>query len=142
MEDKNIYGSPYLGCLVGAAYQKMTSELEIALKRENLSITAAEYMILRALYSHDQLQQCEICEMVGKDKASISRSVSVLKKKGLVKTEIVSYKCIRVSTTDKAKEIEPLIMKVAYERHQALLSLASEKDIYVFTKILKSIIEE
>ena len=142
MEDKNTYGTPYLGCLVGAAYQKLTSELEIALKRECLSITAGEYMILRALYSHDQLQQCEICEMVGKDKASICRSVSALKKKGLVKKETVSHKCIRVSTTDKAKEIKPQIMKVASERHKALLSLASEKDIYTFAKILKSIIEE
>ena len=92
MEDKSTYRSPYLGCLVGAAYQKMTSELEIALKRERLSITVGEYMILRALYSHNQLQQCEICQMVGKDKASICRSVSALKKKGLVKTETVSHK--------------------------------------------------
>ncbi len=139
MEDKMTYGMPYVGCLVGAAFQKMVSQLDAALKREGLEITAGEYMILRGLYSQDGLQQCEICDMVGKDKASICRSVSALNKKGLIRTEPVSHKCIRVWLTDKAQEIKPLIMKIADERHQALRALASEAEIEVFTKILKSI---
>ncbi len=140
MEDKKTYDIPYVGCLVGAAFQKMTSQLEILLKKEGLTITAAEYMILRALYSKDGLQQCEICDMVGKDKASICRSVSALNKKGLIRTETISHKCIRVWLTDKANEVKPIIMKVAEDRHKALLSLAPEKDIDTFTKILRSIV--
>ncbi len=130
---------PYVGCLVGAAFQKMTSQLETALKKAEIPITAAEYMILRALYSTDGLQQCEICEMVGKDKASICRSVSSLAKKGLIKPEPVSYKCIRVWLTDKANEIKPQIMKIADDRHKALTSLASEKEVESFIKILNLI---
>ncbi len=139
MEDKKTYGMPYVGCLVGAAFQKMTSQLETALKKAEIPITAAEYMILRALYSTDGLQQCEICEMVGKDKASICRSVSSLAKKGLIKPEPVSYKCIRVWLTDKANEIKPQIMKIADDRHKALTSLASEKEVESFIKILNLI---
>ncbi len=139
MEDKKTYGMPYVGCLVGAAFQKMTSQLETALKKAEIPITAAEYMILRALYSTDGLQQCEICEMVGKDKASICRSVSSLAKKGLINPEPVSYKCIRVWLTDKANEIKPQIMKIADDRHKALTSLASEKEVESFIKILNLI---
>ncbi len=142
MEDKKTYGMPYVGCLVGAAFQKMTSQLEVELKKAEIPITAAEYMILRALYSTDGLQQCEICDMVGKDKASICRSVSSLAKKGLINPEPVSYKCVRVWLTDKANEIKPQIMKIADDRHKALTSLASEKEIESFIKILKLLVNE
>ncbi len=142
MNEDKTYEMPFVGCLVGAAFQKMTSQLEIALKNEGVPITAAEYMILRALYSHDGLQQCEICEMVGKDKASICRSVSALAKKGYVKAEPLSHKCIRIWLTDQAKEIKPMILKIANERHLALSSLASAKEIESFIKVLKSIVNE
>lgn len=131
---------PYVGCLLGAAFQRLTTQLEAVLKREGLGITSAEYMILRALYSRDGLQQCEIVDMIGKDKSSICRSVSALAKKKLVNTEPVSYKCIKVWLTDKAQEIRPQIMQIAAERHQALLDLASTKDIEVFVKVLKAIL--
>ncbi len=140
MEDNKTYEIPYMGCLVGAAFQKMISQLENTLKQAGLGITAGEYMILRALYSRDGLQQCEICEMVGKDKASICRSVSALDKKGFIKTEPLSHKCIRIWLTDKANEIRPCIMEIANDRHKALLSLGSEKEIDIFTKILKNIV--
>ncbi len=133
---------PYVGCLVGSAFQRMTSQLEAALKREGINITSSEYMILRALYTQDGLQQCDLSEMIGKDKASICRSVSSLSKKDLVSTKTVSYKCVQVWLTGSAREIQSQIMKIAEERHQELLSLATEKDIESFVKVLKAIKEK
>lgn len=141
MENEKTYDMPCAGCLMGSAFQKLTVELEAALKREGLGITSAEYMILRALYSRDGLQQCEIVDMVGKDKSSICRSVSALAKKELVSTEPVSYKCIRVWLTDKAREIQPRIMQIANERHKALIKLAPNKDIEAFIRVLKAILK-
>ena len=141
MDNEKTYDMPYVGCLMGSAFQRLTVRLEAALKREGLGITAAEYMILRALYSQDGLQQCEIVDMVGKDKSSICRSVSALAKKDLVRTEPVSYKCIRVWLTDKAREIRPQVMLIADERHQALLNLATPKDIEAFVRVLKAILK-
>lgn len=140
MENEKTYDMPYVGCLMGSAFQRLTIQLETVLKRDGLNITAAEYMILRALYSHDGLQQCEIVEMVGKDKSSICRSVAALAKKGYVNTESVSYKCIRVWLTDKARKAEPLIMQIAAKRHKALKDLASSKDIEAFVRVLKAIV--
>ena len=139
MENEKTYDMPYMGCLIGSAFQRLTVQLEAALKREGLGISAAEYMILRALYSRDGLQQCEIVDMVGKDKSSICRSVSALVKKDLVRTEPVSYKCIRVWLTDKAREIQATVMRIADERHQALVNLATPKDIDAFVRVLKAI---
>ena len=141
-KETKTYDSPYVGCLGGAAYQKMIIDLEATLKKYGLKITAAEYMILRALYSSDGLQQCEISQMIGKDKASISRSVSVLTKKGYVRQEQVSYKCCRVWLTQLAQSQKPLIMKIAAERHTALLVIASPTDIEAFVKVLKAIVND
>ncbi len=140
MEKEKIYNMPYVGCILGSAFQRLSSQLEASLKESKLPITAAEYMILRALYSRDGLQQCEIVDMVGKDKSAICRSVSSLSKKGLVSTEPVSYKCIRVWLTKKGRDIEPQIMKIAQERHAALEQIASSSDIETMMRVLNAII--
>ena len=140
MEKEKTYKMPYVGCMMGAAFQRLIIQLEAALKRDGVNITSAEYMILRALYSHDGLQQCEIVDMVGKDKSSICRSVATLAKKGFVRTEPISYKCIRAWLTNKARDIQPKILKIAAKRHQALLELAPKSDIEAFERVLRAIL--
>ncbi|MDE7180299.1 MAG: DsbA family protein [Muribaculaceae bacterium] len=61
--------------MVGRAYQVMISHLVSALKDASLDITTTEYLILRVVYSKEGLQQCEIAEMVGKDKVAVCRCV-------------------------------------------------------------------
>ena len=139
-KETKTYDSPYVGCRVGSAYQKMMIDLEAALKREGLKITGAEYMILRALYSSDGLQQCEISQMIGKDKASISRSVTALTKKGYIRQEQVSYKCCRIWLTEFAQRQKSGIMSIAAARHKALNDLAKPSDIESFVKVLKAIV--
>lgn len=142
MENEKTYDMPYVGCLLGSAFQRLTTQLDAVLKREGLGITSAEYMILRALYSKDGLQQCEIVDMVGKDKSSICRSISILAKKELIRTEPISYKCIKVWLTGKALQIQPQILKIAKERHDELLNLTTDKDLEVFVRVLKAIVNK
>ncbi|MDE5880423.1 MAG: MarR family transcriptional regulator [Muribaculaceae bacterium] len=134
--------SPALGCLIGKAYQTMLSQLNSALKEAGLDITTSEYLALRALYSSEGIQQCEIAQMVGKDKAAVCRCVAGLEKKGLVRTECVSHKCLRVFLTDKGREIEPKVMEVARIRHKALLDLTTPENLAIFTEILKKVINQ
>ncbi|MDE6048136.1 MAG: MarR family transcriptional regulator [Paramuribaculum sp.] len=132
--------SPALGCKVGRAYQIMLSQLAAALKEAGLSITTSEYLILRAVYSKDGLQQCEIADLVGKDKAAVCRCIAQLEKKGLLAPESVSHKCLKVYLTDKSRKLEPLIMEVAQKRHSALMKMTTAGELEIFTKILDSII--
>ncbi|MDE6755330.1 MAG: MarR family transcriptional regulator [Muribaculaceae bacterium] len=143
MKKENMtYETPFLGCLVGAAFQKLTSELEMALKAYSLNISASEYMVLRALFTSDGLQQCQIAEMVGKDKAAVSRCVAALVKKELVRSEQVSYKCCKAWLTEKSLALKPQIMNIAFERHKALLNLASDSEIQGFISVLNKIVKD
>lgn len=141
MIDKSTYGMPNTGCLLGMSFQILLIELADALKKAGLDITPSEYILLRTLYAKDGMQQCEIAELVGKDKGAVSRCVSSLLTKGLVYTEAVSHKCIRVYISEYGRELEPKIMKVAEERHSALESLISIDELKIFTKVLQKIIQ-
>ena len=132
---------PALGCKIGHAYQIMLSQLASALKEAQLDITTSEYLVLRAVYRKDGLQQCDIAEMVGKDKAAVCRCVSSLEKKGLLKTEIVSHKCLKVYLTDRSKKMEVHILNVASKRHQSLMDIISPEELDVLTVILDKIIK-
>lgn len=139
--ENNTYQSPALGCMLSNANQILLKELERALKAAALNITSMEYLVLRALYSKDGIQQCEIAEMVGRDKAGVCRCVTGLVKKELVRVEPVSYKCLRVYLTATARSLQPKVMQVAEVRHKALLDLLTPNELAAFTKALDKIIK-
>ena len=139
--EKERYQSPALGCMLGSANQVLLKLLEKALKDVGLNITSSEYLVLRALYSRDGIQQCEIAEMVGRDKAGIYRTVTGLVRKGFVKVEPVSYKCLRVCLTKAALSIRSQVFQVAESRHQDLLELLSPAELAAFTVALEKIIK-
>ena len=136
------YQMPYVGCMIGTAFQKLTGQLDIALNEVGLDLTTPEYMVLRALYTRDGLQQCEIGDMVGKDKGAVSRTVKNLSAKNLVRTETLSHKCCRVWLTETAHKIKPTIMEVATARHKAFERLATPEDVEAFVRVLQAIIND
>lgn len=138
---KENIGIPALGCKIGRAYQIMLSQLSEALKEADLDITTGEYLVLRAIYSKEGLQQCDIADMVGKDKAAVCRCVAGLEKKGLVKTQPVSHKCLRVYLTDKSRDMAPRIGNVATKRHKALQDMAEPGELEIFSSLLDKIIK-
>ncbi len=140
MENTNIYNIPNKGCLIGAAYQAMTSRLDDALKAAGLPIAVPEYLILRFLYDFDGSQQCEIATALGKDKAAVCRTIGMMVKKNLVITRPVSHKCLRVFLAPLALEIKPKIIEVANDREKYFMSLGSPDDIDTFFKIIRRII--
>ncbi|MBD5300677.1 MAG: winged helix-turn-helix transcriptional regulator [Bacteroides sp.] len=137
--DYQFYQMPNLGCQLGKAYQRLLSQLASALAEAGLDVTTSEYLVLRALYTSDGLQPCEIAALLSKDKAAVSRSVTAMAKKGLVVTEPVSHKCLRVFLSEKGRGIEPEIMKVSEARHQALVGLVSPEELKSFVKVLNLI---
>ncbi|MDE6084142.1 MAG: MarR family transcriptional regulator [Muribaculaceae bacterium] len=138
--ENNIYQSPALGCKLGSANQVLQKELEQALKDAHLNLTSTEYLVLRALYSKDGIQQCEIADMVGRDKAGICRCVTALVRKGLVRVEPISYKCLRVYLTTTALALQPKVTQVAESRHKELIELLSPSELEAFINALDKII--
>lgn len=141
-KENMTYQMPNVGCMIGAAYQILLSKLSEALTDAGLGVTASEYLVLRVLYCEEGLQQCEIADTIGKDKAGVCRCVAAMEKKGLVRTESVSHKCLRVYLSDKGRAIEATVMGVANERHRALESLVDDSDMEAFVKVLRTIIQQ
>lgn len=137
----NIYGGPNVGCMIGTAYQVLVGELGNALDEANLDVTVPEYLILRSLYFQDGLQICELSDIVGKDKGAVSRCVKGLVKKGLVNTEQVSHKCLKVYVSEEGRWIEPEIMNVAQKQHNALASMLTPEERKIFLSTLQKIIK-
>lgn len=131
---------PNLGCLLGAAYQVQVSRLSEILTASGLEITVPEYMVLRALFTRDGMQQCEIGEMIGKDKAAICRTVKAMEKKNLVRTEPVSRKCLKVHLTDRGRQMKPVIGKIAEDRQATLEKVLSPNEVTALETALKKIL--
>ncbi|MDE6285473.1 MAG: MarR family transcriptional regulator [Muribaculaceae bacterium] len=139
-DEKNIYAMPNLGCMTGTAYHILEGQLAEALRGAGLDISTPEYLVLRALRNRDGMQQCELGEVIGKDKSAISRTVSGMARRGLVATEQVSHKCQRVWLTDSARAIMPDVLRVAAERHKALTDMCTPEELEAFSAVLKKII--
>lgn len=135
-----VYGTPNTGCLVGTAYQKLYARLSEALETAGIPVTAAEYMILRVLYTKEGLQQCDIAQIVGKDQSAVCRTVSAMEKKKLVHTETVSHKCRRVFLAPTGTKLKPDIMEIARKRHDELSSILTPEELETFETILLKII--
>lgn len=99
-------------------------------------MSPAEYMLLRAVATRPGMQQCEISEMIGKDKASICRGVANMVKKGYFKTESLSHKCLRVYLSEKGQSIMNDVMSVARDRHRELEKILDKNELRILTEIL------
>lgn len=139
-ENLDKYGAPNFGCLVGTAYQTLLGELADALKKSGVAISTSEYMILRALYNKDGIQQFELAAILGKDQSAICRSVASMEKKGLIRTEAISYKCRRVFLSLKGINLRESVMQVAHVRQQSLESILSSDEIKSLESSLLKII--
>lgn len=133
---------PNMGCMVGTAYQAMVAGMAKRLRAAGMKLTVPEYMVLRALYSEEGIQQCELAAILGKDQSAICRGVIMMEKKGLLRTEQISHKCRKVFLTSESEALRPKIMAVAEEAHTDLLSILgpeeSEALLSALTKIIRN----
>ncbi len=139
--EQNIYSIPNVGCLLGVAYQTEEARLAKALKDAGLDITTAEYLIMRLLLTNDVMQQCEISRVLRKDRASISRSIRSLERKGLAIVNQSSYKCCLVSLSERGRALEPGIMEIAQRLHAELASRITAQEMNILREILTQIIK-
>lgn len=134
-----IYDIPNIGCLLGVAYQAEEARLSKSLNESGLGISAAEYVIIRLLLANGEMQQCEISRILNKDKASVSRSIKSLEKKGVVNINQVSYKCCRVSLTEIGEALKPQIFEIAETLHQKLAERITSQQMENLREILNLI---
>ncbi len=102
---------------LSASWNKIAAE---EMKKFDLKGTYVLYLI--ALYKHpDSLTSANLCEMCNKDKAEVSRAVTVLEKKGLVMRTNVTVNGYRakITLTEQGRESTMLLrerVKLAVEK--------------------------
>lgn len=75
--------------------------------RNGLEITPEQFTVLAALVEHGDLYQRQICAITLKDRANITRIISILEAQGFVSRQIESQgrQIQKVSITEKGNEV-------------------------------------
>ena len=139
-KEYTIYSMPNVGCLLGTANQVLLTSLSESLNDAHLDITSSEYLVLRALYDHDGMQQCEIASLLGRDQAAVCRCVKQMAAKQLIYTRTVSRKCLRVFVAEKGRRIESAVKAVGQLKHKQLSEMLTSGELEMLVKILNKII--
>lgn len=106
----------------------MQELLNYELRQSGLNIQYPQFTILMILSKKEGLTQTEIAESEDKDKAAVSRNISLLEKAGYVKREADGGKKKRLFLTDKGKELIPTFYQIATKNKEAVMEGFSEEE--------------
>lgn len=113
------------------------------LKKNGFTITIDQWLVLKALDDHPDINQNELAEMVFKDKASITRMLDILITSKYLKkeTDENNKRQHKLIITPKGYQILKDIMPTVLKNRKKALSHLSEKEIVSSEKVLKTIIK-
>jgi DNA-binding MarR family transcriptional regulator len=110
-------------------------------KELGFNITVDQWLVLRHLYDHDNLNQKELAELIFKDTPTLTRIIDLLCDKGLTKRkqhpdDRRSFNvCLTAQGKAKVEQIKPKIKDVRLKAWEGL----SERDFNQFKRILNAI---
>jgi DNA-binding MarR family transcriptional regulator len=108
---------------------------------KNFNITLDQWLVLRHLYEHNDLNQKELAELLFKDTPTLTRIIDLLCEKGLTerKMHAKDRRSFIVHLTEAGlemvKELMPPVSEIRLKAWEGL----SEKDFQEFKRILNSI---
>ncbi|WP_304543380.1 MarR family winged helix-turn-helix transcriptional regulator [Sulfurimonas microaerophilic] len=107
-------------------------------------IAAEQFATLKIINEEQDVTQTKIADLLGKDKTTVGRSIESLIKKGLLIREesVMDKRANRVFLTPEAKEILAGANKIGLQYNEALKEKISEKELEVYFKVLKTILQE
>jgi DNA-binding MarR family transcriptional regulator len=93
-----------------------------ALYRERFDIGVTDWRVLSYFEIHEWSTASQACELMGLDKAAVSRSVAMLKEGGWLKSRPDGLRRIEYATTAAGRKLHGRIIKLAIAREEALLT--------------------
>jgi DNA-binding MarR family transcriptional regulator len=111
------------------------------LKAFGVGVETWRCLVLLAI--HDSIAAQQISQVMGMDKASVSRCFKVMQAKGLIVMALdASDGRVRIATlTPKGRALHDQILELALERERALLSVLTESDRETLLRLLKRVHE-
>jgi DNA-binding MarR family transcriptional regulator len=110
-------------------------------KELGFNVTVDQWLVLRHLYDHDDLNQKELSELIFKDTPTLTRIIDLLCDKGLTKRkphpdDRRSYNiCLTSQGRTRVEQLKPKIKDVRLKAWEGL----SERDFNQFKRILNAI---
>ncbi len=129
------------GVYVNILNCKLKKYLSEVFKKNNVNLTAEQYLVMDTLWNEGTLTQQEIAFIIQKDKNSVTQFIDNLEKKGLV-ARSVSREDRRVNNIVVTKEgmaLKDSTKQLAIETMNKALEGIPEKDVLVFVDVLKKV---
>ena len=110
--------------------------------KHGFEITPEQYLVLNMINDDENLSQNKLCELLYKDKSTMTRLISVLEEKGLVTKTSQSEKGKQLNVikiTEKGKALRSEITPVMIDSRKKYLDGISQDDMYICIKVLSQI---
>lgn len=129
--------SNYIPALLTSLNNKLSAGAS-ACYREHFGIGVVEWRVLAMLAVEDNIPANRICQVVGLDKAAVSRTLQALEKKGYISSlsDKEDARRMVLSLTPAGHALYTDVWKVASQREQLLLATLSPDEISAFVKTL------
>lgn len=101
--------------------------------RQKFDLGVTDWRVLAYIELYPWSTGSEVCQLIGLDKAAVSRSLTCLGSMGLVISRPSGLRKIQYATTEAGKEMYSTMLKTALAREEALLSGFShaERDLLI-----------
>lgn len=114
------------GLLVWLANKMSASASE--LYRERFDIGVTDWRVLAYVYLYPWCTGTQVCQLIGLDKGAVSRSFSLMEKRGLVERRMDGLRKVEYAVTDEGRAMYDAILPLAQAREKALLTGYSKEE--------------
>lgn len=126
-------------------FKHIHSQLEVAStgKLAKFGVNVAVWRIIAVLWEHDDLSHRELAHLTSIDVSTLSRVSKTVQKNGLIrrKRTLADQRTVRVTLTEKGRELARSIIPSAVKAEKELFSNISPKDIATLTRILHDVVD-
>ena len=138
MVGKLIRSRDSLGFLVWKVSRRMANELSARFAEAGIDISVEQWRALIPLFKLDGLTQGRLCKILSQEKTGVSRLLSALEKRGLVRREI-SKEDRRVKflyITDAGRELIQETMGMAIVNHEDIVKDIDPEELRICKRVL------
>jgi DNA-binding MarR family transcriptional regulator len=127
----------YVPALITFVANKL-SRSATALYQKRFHVNVTEWRILVLLAIEPGIPAARICHVIGFDKGPVSRTLSIMRERGLVaiKADPKDGRTHSISLTPKGRAIHDQIIGIALERERRLLACLQHEEREVLIKLL------
>lgn len=125
MSDSNIQT---LGYFIFRVLTNMIKLLNKELSQRGLDLQYPQFTIMMILSKIEGITQSDMADRIERDKASVSRNITYLEKKGYITRNFDGGKKKRIFLTQKGKDTIPVLYEIATQNKQTVMAGFSEDE--------------